>query len=39
MQRTEWKFDYTAAKLAEAAQAKIDWHKEGSSQKTENKAR
>jgi len=28
MQRTEWKFEYTAAKLAEAAQAKIDWHKE-----------
>jgi len=28
MQRKEWKFDYTAAKLAEAAQAKIDWHTE-----------
>jgi len=26
MQRNEWKFEYTAAKLAEAAQAKIDWH-------------
>lgn len=28
MQRTEWKFEYTALKLAEAAQLKIDWHTE-----------
>lgn len=28
MQRTDWQFDYTAAKLGEAAQAKIDWHTE-----------
>jgi len=28
MQRSTWNFDYTASKLAEAAQAKIDWHKE-----------
>ena len=28
MQRNEWKFDYTAAKLADAAQTKIDWHTE-----------
>ena len=26
MQRTDWKFDYTATKLGEAAQAKINWH-------------
>lgn len=28
MQRSEWKFEYTASRLAEAAQAKIDWHAE-----------
>ena len=28
MQRNEWKFEYTASKLAEAAQDKINWHKE-----------
>ena len=28
MQRKEWKFEYTAARLAEAAQLKIDWHSE-----------
>lgn len=28
MQRSEWKFDYTAARLAEAAQAKIAHHEE-----------
>jgi hypothetical protein len=28
MQRNEWKFDYTAARLAEAAQAKIAHHGE-----------
>ena len=28
MQRNEWKFDYTAARLAEVAQAKIDHHAE-----------
>ena len=28
MQRNEWKFDYTAKNLAQAAQVKIDWHKE-----------
>ncbi len=28
MQRTEWKFEYTASKLAETAQLKIDWHTE-----------
>jgi len=28
MQRNEWDFDYTASKLAEATQIKIDWHKE-----------
>lgn len=28
MQRNEWKFEYTASKLADAAQAKIVWHTE-----------
>ena len=28
MIRKDWKFEYTASKLAEAAQAKIDWHTE-----------
>lgn len=28
MQRSEWKFEYTAAKLAEVAQLKIDSHSE-----------
>jgi hypothetical protein len=28
MIRREWKFDYTASKLAEAAQAKVNWHAE-----------
>lgn len=28
MQRTDWQFDYTAVKLGEAAQAKINWHTE-----------
>jgi len=28
MQREDWKFDYTAQRLAEAAQRKIDWHRE-----------
>lgn len=28
MQRNEWKFEYTASKLADAALAKINWHKE-----------
>jgi len=28
MKREEWSFEYTASKLAEAAQAKVDWHTE-----------
>ncbi len=28
MQRKEWEFEYTASKLAEAAQAKVKWHNE-----------
>ena len=28
MIRKEWKFEYTAIKLAEAAQAKVNWHTE-----------
>ena len=28
MQREAWKFDYTAQRLAEAAQRKVDWHRE-----------
>lgn len=28
MQRCEWKFEYTTSKLAEAAQAKVNWHTE-----------
>ena len=28
MIRNDWKFEYTASKLAEAAQAKVDWHTE-----------
>jgi hypothetical protein len=28
MIRKEWKFEYTANKLAEAAQAKVNWHTE-----------
>jgi hypothetical protein len=28
MQRKEWKFEYTSSKLAEAAQAKANWHAE-----------
>lgn len=28
MIRSDWKFDYTGSKLAEAAQAKVNWHTE-----------
>ena len=28
MQRDGWKFDYTALRLAEAAQHRMDWHRE-----------
>jgi len=28
MKREEWTFEYTASKLADAAQAKVDWHRE-----------
>lgn len=28
MIRKEWKFEYTASKLAEAAQSKVNWHTE-----------
>ena len=28
MQRNEWKFDYTASTLADAAQSRIDFHQE-----------
>ena len=28
MQRNEWKFDYTASALADAAQSRIDFHQE-----------
>lgn len=28
MEREKWKFEYTASKLAEAAQTKVNWHTE-----------